>query len=103
MSNLNKFHDSYQVLKKSKALSLEKKKSSRIHKECLNKLFLPKILTANTFDTNVHKMHECDKNQVRFCNVKSFQSEVFGNFGPLIEHGPHWINFIILTFRSWFA
>ncbi len=24
----------------------------------------------------------------------------FGNFGPLIEHGPHWINFTIINFIS---
>ncbi len=24
--------------------------------------------------------------------------ENLGNFGPFIKHGPHWINFIILTF-----
>jgi hypothetical protein len=29
-----------------------------------------------------------------------FLSQFFGNFGPLIEHGPHWINFIIPTFIS---
>jgi hypothetical protein len=27
-------------------------------------------------------------------------SEISGNFEALIEHGPHWINFIILTFIS---
>jgi hypothetical protein len=26
--------------------------------------------------------------------------EISRNFGPLIEHGPHWINFIIFTFIS---
>jgi hypothetical protein len=31
---------------------------------------------------------------------KISKSEIFGNFGPLIEHGPHWINFIIFTFIS---
>jgi hypothetical protein len=31
---------------------------------------------------------------------KISKNEFFGNFGPLIEHGPHWINFIILTFIS---
>jgi hypothetical protein len=28
------------------------------------------------------------------------KSQIFGNFGPLIEYGPHWINFIIFTFIS---
>ncbi len=35
-----------------------------------------------------------------YCNAKQFKSEIFGNFGPLIEHGPHWINFNILIFIS---
>ncbi len=43
-------------------------------------------------------MFKCDKNQVPYCNVQSFKNEVFGNFGPLTQHGPHWINFIILIF-----
>jgi hypothetical protein len=32
--------------------------------------FWPKILTINTLGTNVHKMYECDKKQVLYCNVK---------------------------------
>jgi len=35
-----------------------------------------------------------------YYNVKVFKSENFGNFGPLIKYGPHWINFTILTFIS---
>jgi hypothetical protein len=31
---------------------------------------------------------------------KGSKSEISKNFGPLIDHGPHWINFIILTFLS---
>jgi hypothetical protein len=31
---------------------------------------------------------------------KVSKNEILGNFGPLIEHGPHWINFIIFTFIS---
>jgi hypothetical protein len=60
------------LAKKSKTLS-PKKKSSKIHKECLNKYFGPKILTTNILDINVHKMYGCDKNQVPYCNVKSFK------------------------------
>jgi hypothetical protein len=45
-------------------------------------------------------MHECDKNQMPYCNVKNSKNEISRNFGPLIEHGSHWINFIILTFIS---
>jgi len=31
---------------------------------------------------------------------KVFKSQNFGSFGTLTEHGPHWINFNILTFIS---
>jgi hypothetical protein len=31
---------------------------------------------------------------------KVSKNEISKNFGPLIKHGPHWINFIILTFIS---
>jgi hypothetical protein len=33
-----------------------------------------------------------------YYNVKTKILNFFGNFDPLIEHGPHWINYIILTF-----
>jgi hypothetical protein len=45
-------------------------------------------------------MYECDKSQIHYYNVEVPKSQILGNFGPLIEHGPHWINFIILTFIS---
>jgi hypothetical protein len=32
--------------------------------------------------------------------LKVSKSEFFGNFGPLIEHSPHWINFTIIIFIS---
>jgi len=50
-----------------------KKKSSKTHKECLNKFFWRKTFTTNTLGTNLHKMYECDKNQMPYCNVKSFK------------------------------
>jgi hypothetical protein len=31
---------------------------------------------------------------------KVSKNEISKNFGPLIKHGPHWINFTILTFIS---
>jgi hypothetical protein len=45
-------------------------------------------------------MHECDKNQRSYCNLKNSKNHFFGNFGPLIEHSPHWIKFTIVTFIS---
>jgi hypothetical protein len=61
MSNLNKFHHSYQVLEKKFRTLSYKKKSSMTHKECLNKCIWPKIFTTNTLGNIVHKMYECDK------------------------------------------
>jgi hypothetical protein len=79
-------------------LSLEQKKRSKIHKECLHKFFSFGIFTTNTLSTNVHKIYECDKIQVLYkCNVKIFKKWNFKKIRPLIEHGPHWINFIIFT------
>jgi hypothetical protein len=45
-------------------------------------------------------MYECDNNQTPYYNVKVSKNQNFGNFGPLVTHGLHWINFIILTFIS---
>jgi len=98
MSNLNKFRDSYQVLEKNPQLCFLKKKGWKTHKKCLNKFFWFKILTTNTLSINLHKIYQFDKNQIPYCNVKSFKSENFDNFGPLIKHGTHWINFTILNF-----
>jgi hypothetical protein len=64
MSNLNKLQNSYQVFKKIQNFVSKEKKSSTIHKECLNNCFWPKILTTNTLGTNVHKMYDCNKNQL---------------------------------------
>jgi hypothetical protein len=64
MSNLNKLQNSYQVFKKIQNFVSKEKKSSKTHKECLNNFFWPKILTTNTLGTNVHKMYDCNKNQL---------------------------------------
>jgi hypothetical protein len=32
--------------------------------------------------------------------LKTSKSENFKEFGPLKKHGPHWINFTILTFMN---
>jgi hypothetical protein len=58
--------------------------------------FWPKIFITNILCANVYKMYECDNNQMPYCNIKSFKNQIYENFGPLMEHGPHWINFIIL-------
>jgi hypothetical protein len=82
MSNLKKFKDSYQVLeKKSRTLFHEEKKGSRIHKKCINNFFWPKIFTTNTLCANVHKMYECDKNQMPYYNVKSLKVKFLKKLG----------------------
>jgi len=53
-------------------LSFEEKKFQGFIRNVL-KTFWPKILTTNTLGANVHRMYECDKNQVPYCNVKSFK------------------------------
>jgi hypothetical protein len=35
-----------------------------------------------------------------YYNVKISKCQSFGNFGPFIEHSPHWINFTLPTFIS---
>jgi hypothetical protein len=45
-------------------------------------------------------MFKCDKNQMPYCNVQNFKKWKFWEFGPLIKHGPYWINFIVFTFIS---
>jgi hypothetical protein len=72
MSNLNKFQNSYQVLKKNRGF-FSINKSSKIHKKCLNNFFWPKILPTSTLGTDVHKMYECDKNQMPYCNIKKLK------------------------------
>ncbi len=56
MSNLNKFQNSYQVLKKKfKTLSCAKKKVQVFINNVLIYFLSPKILTPNTLNINVHK------------------------------------------------
>jgi len=87
MSRLNKFKDSYQVLEKIQDF-LMRKKGSRIHKECLNNFFGPKIFTTNTLCVNVYKMHECDKNQMPYYNVKSFKESNLWGFQAIDRTWP---------------
>ncbi len=68
---------------------MRKKINSRTHKECLNNFFWPKIFITKTLCANVYKMYEYDKNQMFYCNGKSFKKSNFWNFEPLTKHGPH--------------
>ncbi len=73
MSRLNKFKDSYQVLEKNLRLCFIRNFFSKTHKECLNNFFWPKIFITNTLCVDVYKMHECDNNQMPYCNVFFFK------------------------------
>jgi hypothetical protein len=88
MLNLNRFKDSIQVLEKNPRLCFMRKKSSRIHKECSNNFFWPKIFTTNTLCANVYKMYDYDKNQVPYCNVKSFKKSYFWDFWAIDKTWP---------------
>jgi hypothetical protein len=98
MSNLNKSQNSYQVLKFWDFVS-RGNKGSKTHKEYLNIFLGHKILTTNTLGTNVHKIYECDKNQVPYCNVKKFKKWNFWEFWAIDRTWPTLDKFYyILTF-----
>ncbi len=78
----------------------EEKKGLNSHKEPINKLFCFKIFTTNTLTNNAYKCSNVTRTKCPIAMYKISKNEFFGNFGPLIEHGPHWINFIIFTFIS---
>ncbi len=59
--------------KKSKTLSPKKKEVPKLIRN-VYKVFWPKILITNTLNINVHKMYECDKNQVPYCIAKRFKN-----------------------------
>jgi hypothetical protein len=94
MSNLNKFKIFYQVLEKNLGLCSLKKKI----KKCFKKFFWLEIFITNILCANVYKMYECDKNQMPYYKVFKKINQFFENFGPLIKHGPHWINYTIFIF-----
>jgi hypothetical protein len=75
--NLNNLKVPNKSRKTSRILFCDKNKSSRTHKEHLNKLFYFKIFTTSTLTANVYKMFKCDKNQVSYCNVQKFKKWKF--------------------------
>ncbi len=77
------------------------KKSSRIHKECLNNFFWPKIFITNTLYLNVYKMYEYDKNQMPYCNVKSFEKSNFWEFWTIDRTWPTLDKFYYSHFHKW--
>ncbi len=100
MSNLNKFKDSDQVLKKNPKLCCMKKESSRTHKECLNNFFWPNIFITNTLCVNVYKMYKCDKNQMPYCNVKSFEKSNLWEFLAIDKTWPTLDKFYYFDFHK---
>jgi hypothetical protein len=101
MSNLDKFKNSYQVLENNPRFCLFFKKSSKIHRECLNNFFWPKILSTNTLGINIHKMYECDKNQMPYCNVKNFKKWNFWEFWAIDRTWPTLDKFYYSYFHKW--
>jgi hypothetical protein len=93
MSNFNK--DSYQVLEKNPRFCPMKKINSRTHKECLNNFFWPKFLSQTPYVLMCIKCMKVTRTKYDIVVIFS-KSQISRNFGLLIKHGPHWINFIIL-------
>ncbi len=54
-----------------------RKKNSKTRKQSLNNFFWTKDFSTNTLCVNGYKMHECDKNQMSYCNVKTFKKSNF--------------------------
>jgi hypothetical protein len=51
-------------------------------------IFLLKIFTTNTVCTNVHKLYECDKNQMPYYNVKTLKKWNFWEFWAIDKTWP---------------
>jgi len=80
MSRLNKFKDSYQVLEKNPWFCPMRKKKFKDSQGMSKQFFWPNIFTTNTLCVIVYKMHECDKNQMPYYNVKGFKMSNFKEF-----------------------
>ncbi len=65
-----------------------------------NKFFWRKIFMTKKLYVNVYKWFECDKKKCPLALSCFSKSQIFGDFGPLIKHCLHWINFVIFTFLS---
>jgi hypothetical protein len=95
MSNLNKFKDSYQALEKTPRLCFLRKNNSRIHDKCLYNFFWPKILPQTPYVLMCIKCMCVTITKCPIAMLKISKNQIFGNFGPLIEHDLYWIIFII--------
>jgi len=60
-------------------------------------IILALFFNRNALGVNVYKTFKCDKNYVPYHNLQGSKK---WNWGPLIKHASHLINFIILTFVS---
>ncbi len=80
---------------------LHEKKSSMIHKKCLNNFFWPKIFITNTLRVNTYKMYECGKNQMPYCNVKGFKKSIFWEFWAIDRTWPTLDIFSYFHFHKW--
>jgi hypothetical protein len=87
MSNLNKFKNSYQVFEKNPGLCFMKKNIQGFINN-VSKKKLAQDFTIITLCANVYKMYECDKNQMLYCNVKSFKKPNFWEFWAIDRTWP---------------
>jgi hypothetical protein len=58
----------------------------------------PKILSQTPCVLMCIKCMNVTRTKCAIIMSKVFKNQISWNFGPFIEHGPHWINFIIFTF-----
>jgi hypothetical protein len=54
----------------------------------VSKKKLAQDFTISTLCVNVYKMYECDKNQMLYCNVKSFKKPNFWEFWAIDRTWP---------------
>jgi hypothetical protein len=57
--------------------------------------FGPKVLPQTLYVLMCIKCMNVTKTKCPITMLKFSKSQISRNFEPLIEHGPHWINFII--------
>jgi hypothetical protein len=78
-------------------------KCLKIHKACLNNFFWFKIFITNTLIcANVYKMHECDNNQMPYCNIYFKKNHLnFWKFWATNKTWPTLDKFYYFHFYDW--
>jgi hypothetical protein len=76
-------------------------KCSNIHQECVHKLFWLNFLRQTPWVLMCIKYSNVTRIKCpNFAMYTVEKSEIYGNGGPFIEHGSHWMIVFILIFKS---